>query len=93
MGHPLAREAADLVFRGLGAGLGDDPGAHLLAVFRVGHAEHLHELQDELRDGQTATLTYRRMLAGIDLTARATGSSTRARLDRRPTTPRSRWWS
>ena len=23
-------------------------------------AEHLHELQDELRDGQTATLTYRR---------------------------------
>ncbi|MDO0847279.1 PDZ domain-containing protein, partial [Xanthomonas campestris pv. campestris] len=23
-------------------------------------AEHLRELQDELRDGQTATLTYRR---------------------------------
>ena len=37
-------EGADVVLGGLGAGLGDDPGAEFLAVFLVGHAHHLHVL-------------------------------------------------
>ena len=37
-------EGADVVFCRLGAGLGDDPGAELFAVFLVGHAHHLHVL-------------------------------------------------
>ncbi len=54
MRDPVLTEPADPLLVESGAGLGDDPGAQLFAVFRVGHPENL----DVLNIGMTVQILF-----------------------------------